>query len=125
MAAVEAKMLGSCHCGNVRFSVSATPQWLTRCNCSICRRLGALWAHIPIDSVQLTCGPAGTIAYAQGDKTLAMHSCKHCGCSSHWENLIPDQHPDMAVNALLCPEEEIAHYRIRHFDGADTWTFID
>jgi len=25
---------GSCHCGAVRSELSATPQWLTRCNCS-------------------------------------------------------------------------------------------
>ena len=121
----ETKLEGSCHCGNVKFSVSAAPEWLTRCNCSICRRLGALWAHVAIDSVHLTCGPEGTISYVHGDRTLAFHTCKQCGCTSHWENLIPDQHPNMAVNALLCPDDEMSRYRIRHFDGAETWKFLD
>lgn len=37
---------GSCHCGNVKFTVTERPKWLTSCNCSICRRHAALWAHL-------------------------------------------------------------------------------
>ena len=34
----------SCHCGAVRLEIAQRPERLTSCNCSICRRLGALWA---------------------------------------------------------------------------------
>lgn len=51
-------------------------------------------------------------------------SC-HCGCTTHWENLKPDEYSDMAVNLRMCAPEDISKYRIRKFDGADTWDFLD
>ncbi len=35
----------SCHCGTVRFAVETAPGEVNDCNCSICRRYGALWAY--------------------------------------------------------------------------------
>ena len=40
---------GSCHCDAVTFELLQRPKWLTDCNCSICRRIGALWAHADIE----------------------------------------------------------------------------
>jgi hypothetical protein len=34
---------GSCHCGRVSFEVQAKLDYVVECNCSICRRRGALW----------------------------------------------------------------------------------
>ena len=36
---------GSCHCGAVKIAVAEAPATVTSCNCSICRRLGTLWAY--------------------------------------------------------------------------------
>ena len=38
-------LTASCHCGAVRIEVQRAPRTLTGCNCSVCRRHGALWAH--------------------------------------------------------------------------------
>ena len=115
---------GSCHCGAVQFELTEAPEKLVDCNCSICRRIGALWGHIPPASVKVTAPADGTIAYVQGDRTLATHTCKQCGCTTHWENLQPDG-VRMAVNFRMCDPEVIAEFRIRKFDGADTWQFLD
>ena len=40
-----------CHCGNLRLCASREPDDLTQCNCSICRRLGALWAYANRDDL--------------------------------------------------------------------------
>jgi len=116
---------GSCHCGDVTFSVPRKPQWLTVCNCSICRRVGALWAHFPVEDVEISAAPESTIAYVQGDKTLAVHTCKQCGCTPYWENLNPEENSRMAVNFRMCDPGEIDNIKLRHFDGADTWQFLD
>ena len=116
---------GSCHCGAVKFKMLTSPNWLTSCNCSICRRLGALWAHGEISDITIECQEGATSRYIQGDKTLAIHTCVKCGCTSHWENLIPDQHTRMAVNCRLAEPEMIAGIRVRPFDGAETWKFLD
>lgn len=114
---------GSCHCGAVSYDFRHTPSRTTSCNCSICRRLGALWIYAKIPLITVT-GP--TDSYAYGEKSLAFHRCKVCGCTTHWENLSPDQ-PDayMAVNLRLADPEVVKTIPVRHFDGADTWTFLD
>jgi len=45
---------GGCHCGRVRFALPALPAEVTRCNCSICAKLGALWAYYPPDALEIT-----------------------------------------------------------------------
>lgn len=116
---------GSCHCGSVHFQISKAPKWLTDCNCSLCRRLSPLWAHIDIDSVTISAAENATIAYVHGDKTLAVHSCRICGSTTHWENLVDKKSGQMAVNFRMCATFDIEKFQIRKFDGADTWTFLD
>ncbi len=114
---------GTCHCGAVSYTFDHTPSHTNSCNCSICRRLGALWIYAPISAVTVT-GP--TARYIRGDKTLAFHWCQTCGCTTHWESLKPDEADAyMAVNLRLAAPEVIASVSVRHFDGADTWTFLD
>ena len=115
---------GSCHCGSVQFELTEPPEKLVDCNCTICRRIGALWGHVSIRSVQIIAPSDGTISYIQGDKTLAIHTCRTCGCTTHWENLQPEEE-HMAVNFRMCDPEVINQFQVRKFDGADTWKFID
>lgn len=116
---------GSCHCGAIVFKVERAPDWLTDCNCSVCRRIGARWAHFGRDEVELTVPPDGTIAYIQGDGTLAMHTCNTCGCTPYWLGLNPETGTRMAVNFRLCEPADTADIPVRRFDGADTWQFLD
>ncbi len=119
------KIEGICHCGKVGFEITQEPRWLTDCNCTICRRLGTLWGHIESDAFTQT-GDGKTISYVHGDKTLAIHTCEVCGCTTHWENLHTDpQYTHMAVNFRMCEPEIISQYRIRKFDGFETWEFLD
>ena len=116
---------GSCHCGAVHFNITEQPKWLVDCNCSICRRIGALWAHIDCENVTIECAEDATLAYVQGDRLLAVHTCKSCGCTTHWETLFPDTSPTMAVNFRMCATDEQSKYEIRKFDGADSWAFLE
>jgi len=115
---------GQCHCGSVQFTVTTEPAQLVDCNCSLCRRLGALWAHVPIASVRIDTSDKETVSYAQGDKTLAVQSCQTCGCTTHYDSL-KDDSDIMAVNFRMCESEVIEKFRIRKFDGAESWKFID
>ena len=36
---------GWCHCGEVGWTLDQAPKSVTACNCTICRRYGALWAY--------------------------------------------------------------------------------
>jgi len=119
------KMNGSCHCGAVTFTYHGRPEALVSCNCSICRRLSPLWAHGPEGKLVVEAVPDATIAYVWGDKGLAFHTCKTCGCTTHWKGIGLDVPQNMALNMRLCDPANIAGLQIRHFDGADTWTFLD
>ena len=113
---------GTCHCGAVSFTCDATPDFAVRCNCSACRKLGALWVHAPIEKVHVT---GETRSYAYGEKNLAFHTCLTCGATTHWSSLKPEERPHMAVNVNLAELDYVDSLRVRRFDGAKTWAFLD
>ncbi|WP_310619489.1 GFA family protein [Flexibacterium corallicola] len=114
---------GSCHCGAVKFELDMEPEWLTECNCSACRKMGTVWAHAELDKIKIISEPDATLSYQWGDHTLEFHSCKTCGCTSHWSPL--GEGNRMAVNMKLTELDEVSRHKIRHFDGADTWRYLD
>jgi hypothetical protein len=105
---------GSCHCGRVTLSVPEAPDEVTRCNCSLCTRLGALWCYYPPASVAMT-GP--TKSYVWGDKSLAIHHCPKCGTTIGWLPLDPDG-SRAGINARLLEDIELATIAVRDLDGA-------
>jgi hypothetical protein len=108
---------GSCHCGAVHIAVAEAPSQITSCNCSICRRLGTLWAYYRPDQVTLTHAPGATDAYSWGDKSLAFRRCATCGCITHWEPIGQPLVDRMGVNARLL-DIALDGIPIRWFDGA-------
>ncbi|MEW6706784.1 MAG: GFA family protein [Pseudomonadota bacterium] len=115
----------TCHCGAVRIEIPQRPDKATNCNCSLCRRVGALWAYYPVGSVRFGGHPEHTEWYIWGDKTLRTVRCRHCGIVTHWEPLQPEADSHMGVNIRNFDPEQIGDVRIRRFDGADSWTYLD
>ena len=111
----------TCHCGAVRVEIPELPKEITNCNCSICRRLGTLWAYYVVGRVKIYGHPEKTEAYVQGDKTLRIVRCKSCGCTTHWEPLDVKPKSKMGVNVRNFDPEAIGSVRMRLLDGANTW----
>jgi hypothetical protein len=111
---------GACHCGAVRWSLAEVPASATACNCTACRRYGALWAYDYEDEGIRVSGPAR--AYVRG-RTLAFHFCPDCGCVAYWRALAPDEkgRRRIAVNLRLTELKAVAAAVIDHFDGLDTF----
>ena len=118
-------IIGTCHCGNVQFKLANIPEWLTSCNCSVCKRLGAIWAHDESTDIELRYDTGATSTYIWGDKTLAFHTCKNCGCTTHWENLDSTKYSRMGVNFRMCVDQDILKFRMRIFDGANSNEYLD
>jgi hypothetical protein len=116
---------GSCHCGAVKTTYNGEPKALVRCNCSICSRLGVLWGHGTDAVISITATKNATISYVWGDKDIAFHSCKTCGCTTHWRSTRDESPNRMALNMLLVPAQDRAHLPVRDFDGADSWAFLN
>ncbi|MEI9993773.1 MAG: GFA family protein [Rhizomicrobium sp.] len=114
----------SCHCGLITLEIEAAPSVVTDCNCSICRRYGALWAYYAPKQVRVRSGGADTETYMWGDKSLMFHRCPVCGCVSHWSAADPAL-GRMGVNVRLMPPQILAKARIRHLDGAVTEQYLD
>ena len=116
---------GSCHCGAVRLTLPATPAVATRCNCSLCRRVGGPWVYFPWGSVAIESAPDATGGYVQGDCTLRTVFCRTCGVVTHWEPVEPRPDARHGVNLGCFDPALIAAVPARRFDGADTWAFLD
>ena len=118
-------LAATCHCGAVRIEIPHAPAEVTNCNCSLCRRLGGLWAYYDVGSVRVVGHPEKTNGYIQGDRTLRTVRCSTCGCTTHWEPLDPTVHKRMGVNIRNFDPVAIGDVRIRLLDGADTWETLD
>lgn len=117
---------GSCHCGAVSWEYHGRPDHLNSCNCSICRRYGGLWAYGTTETIRIHAAPGATVPYVRGDSTLAFHHCRGCGCVTHWASLAAeDGMRRVAVNMAMAEPAVVAGFRVRHFDGAETWRYLD
>jgi hypothetical protein len=114
----------TCHCGAVRLQAASAPETVTDCNCSICRRLGALWAYYDRAQVAVTASQSDLGGYAWGERKLTFHHCRSCGCTTHWTP-IDKAAPRMGINARLFEPQVLAAAKVRRLDGADTWTYFD
>ncbi len=114
----------TCHCGQVRIEVPRKPRSLTNCNCSICRRYGALWAYYKDADVRLVSEPGATDEYAWGERSQRFIRCKACGCLMQWKKFTTGANTWAGVNARNFEPSVIGNVKIRLFDGANTWKVI-
>lgn len=91
----------TCHCGNVSLTLSHKPAEVFECNCSICRRLGVLWAYYHCDKVSIEVQEEPTNAYIWNNKVLEFHSCTECACTTHWIATDSTFRERMGINARL------------------------
>jgi hypothetical protein len=111
------KYHGSCHCGNVKFSVKATKKLtITLCNCKICYMSGHQELMIPESNFELHCGQEFLKPYRFGNRIADHTFCAVCGIMPFYR---PRSHPEgfFSVNAR-CLELDIAeNIEYVEFDG--------
>jgi hypothetical protein len=98
---------------------------LTSCNCSICRRYGALWAYYVASSVAIQAPKGGLSKYSWNRRIRAYYRCTRCGCVTHYAYRGKRRNTTIAVNAVNFEPAALAGARIRHLDGAASWKFVD
>lgn len=118
-------LLASCHCGDVMLEISRRPRSLTECNCSICRRYGALWAYYSRRSVRTGAGSKAPKIYGWGNRTLEYGFCGRCGCVMfHERSRKKGDDTRIAVNARMMDPGDVAGLKVRLLDGAKTWKTV-
>jgi hypothetical protein len=75
---------GSCHCGNISFSLDWQPDPVTiparACGCSFCVKHGGVWTSSPAARLSVRVNnPARVSRYGFGTKTAVFHTCSDCG----------------------------------------------
>ena len=116
----------ACHCGAVRFEIGRAPDWVLDCNCTLCRRYGALWSYYFGAAQALLMRvpePTATETYVWGDKSLAFHRCKACGCISHMEAIDIEPHAILGINSRLMVGLDPAKVQLRQIDNGHLGVF--
>lgn len=113
---------GRCHCGRTGWSLQGDPGRITVCNCTLCRKYGALWAYdYENERIHLS-GPQQTYRReGKADPALEICFCPHCAAVLAWRGLRPEagQRYRMAVNIRLAEPDAVATLKIDRFDGLD------
>lgn len=115
----------SCHCGAVQIEVANKPRSLTKCTCSICHRYGAQWAYCTRSTASVSCDPDAISMYCWSDKSLEFYHCNTCGCLTHYESVEKFDDSRIAINARMMLRKDLEGVKIRTFDGAETWKYVD
>ena len=120
----------ACHCGAFRFELEAFPEWVLDCNCTLCRRYGALWAYPHAGQVKVLKGPDPDVTetYVWGDRWLAFHRCRACGCVTHMEAIAEDPPHLYGVNSRMMlglDPSTVALRQVDHGHSGFFWTRSD
>jgi len=70
---------GSCHCGRVRFEVDADISFVRSCDCSVCRRRGALIFRVEPERFRLLTPLDDLALYQFHTHTARDYFCPVCG----------------------------------------------
>ena len=106
---------GSCHCGAVRFTVTAEIDELTRCDCSLCARRGALMAKVHESALTIEAGEDQLTLYQWNTKAARHWFCRTCGIYPfHRKRAAPDHY---GVNVGCLSDFDASAYPYRSADG--------
>jgi hypothetical protein len=75
----------SCHCGSVVLELTL-PDGIVeprRCDCSICRRKGAVVASVPLTGLRIVQGEESLSLYEFNTHTAKHYFCSRCGIYTH------------------------------------------
>jgi len=85
----------TCHCGAVELEISL-PDGIVdprRCNCSICRRKGAIVGSVPLSGLKIVSGEDKLLLYQFDTEEAEHYFCAICGIYTHHRRRSnPDQY---------------------------------
>lgn len=82
---IQPKHLASCHCGSVKIELDLPDGLidLRRCDCSLCRRRGAIAASVSLDGIAVLEGQEHLKLYQFNTNTAKHYFCGNCGVYTH------------------------------------------
>jgi hypothetical protein len=106
---------GACHCRRVTFEVQAKLDHVVDCNCSLCRRRGALWHGASESDLRILTGETDLVLYQFNTMTAKHYFCSHCGIHPF---IRPRLDPGRwAFNVRCIDGIDLPSIEVRAFDG--------
>lgn len=107
---------GSCHCGRVRFEVDLDLDHVRVCDCSLCRRRGALNHRVEESQLRLLTPLEDLTLYQWHTKTAKDYFCPVCGMLPYRR---PRTAPDLWTINVRCLEGvDLESIPVRHVHGS-------
>ena len=76
---MERSYEGGCHCGRVRFRVTADLDLVSVCNCSMCTKKGFVHVVVAADRFELLVGADDLTVYEFNTRVAKHRFCRYCG----------------------------------------------
>ena len=111
------KHIASCHCGSVVLELDL-PDGIVdprRCDCSICRRKGAVVASVPLSGIKIIKGADVLTLYQFNTRTARHYFCSNCGIYTHHQRRSNPEQYGYNVGCL----EGVNPYEILHVPTRD------
>ena len=108
---------GGCHCGAVRYEVTADLTQAIACNCSICTKHGLLLTFAPADRFELVSGQEQMKDYLFNKMAIHHRFCATCGVESFARGNNPDGSEMIAINVRCLDGVDIGALNPMPFDG--------
>jgi hypothetical protein len=106
---------GGCHCGRVRFRVTADLDKVSDCNCTMCTKKGILHLIVPREQFELISGKDDLTTYQFNTGTAKHTFCKVCGIHPFY---VPRSDPDkIDVNVRCLDDVDLSTISAKPFDG--------
>ena len=113
----------SCLCGRVRIEVAKRPDFINECNCILCSKSGARWSYFHPSDVKIEGSTKGYRRTDKDDPAAEVHSCEHCGSTTHFtltESAIDKfGNVQAGINMLLADENDLDGIELRFPNGRD------
>lgn len=108
---------GSCHCGGVKFRITAEIEELTTCDCSLCVKKNAVMTKVPEAALEVTEGTELLSLYEWNTRRAKHYFCNRCGIYVfHRKRAAPDH---FGVNVFCLEGFDPTSVRVRVTDGKD------
>jgi hypothetical protein len=109
---------GGCHCGKVRFEVTAPSRLaVLDCNCSICSKSGYLHLIVPKSRFRLMQGEDSLVTYTFNTGVAKHLFCSVCGIKPFY---VPRSHPNgYSVNARCLDAGTVDALEVKPCNGRE------
>ncbi len=112
---------GSCHCGAVRFTVDVDASKASRCNCTICTKLGITGSIVKPEAFILLTDERALTSFGgvEGRRFFCSTCGAHCFARGHLDMLGGDY---VSVNFNCLDDIDLADVTLVYWDGRhDNW----